>query len=100
MTKDQLACILSVPQSSSFLLSTSLSCQLDSRGKDCRQILMLNIGTGVRDGSLQDEDCTLFLAIATRRPPLSVPRFAALVNDFASIARSENTSDVLLAYDL
>ena len=56
--------------------------------------------TGVREGRLVNEDCTLFLAIATKKPPLSVPRFAALVNDFASIARNENTSDVLLAYEL
>ena len=56
--------------------------------------------TGVREGRLVNEDCTLFLAIATKKPPLPVPRFAALVNDFASIARNENTSDVLLAYEL
>lgn len=42
----------------------------------------------------------LFLAVATKNPPMPVPRFAALVTDFASIARNENTSDVLLAYDL
>ena len=56
--------------------------------------------TGVREGRLANEDCTLFLGIATKKPSLSVPRFAALVNDFASIARNENTSDVLLAYEL
>jgi hypothetical protein len=58
------------------------------------------LNTGVADGRLAHEDCVLFLSIATRKPPLSVPRFAALVNDFASIARNENTADALLAYEM
>jgi hypothetical protein len=58
------------------------------------------LNAGVAEGRLAHEDCALFLSIATRKPPLSVPRFAALVNDFASIARNENTADVLLAYEM
>ena len=83
-----------------FSLLPLCHCTLIIQRPRCRHVLTLIICIGVRDGSLQNEDCTLFLAIATRRPPLAVPRFAALVNDFASIARNENTSDVLLAYEL
>ncbi len=42
----------------------------------------------------------LFFRIATKQPPLPLPRFAAMLSDLASIAHSENTPDILLAYEL
>ena len=55
---------------------------------------------GVQYGRLLHEDCMLFLRIATKQPPLPLPRFAAMLSDLASIAHSENTPDILLAYEL
>lgn len=56
---------------------------------------------GIAEGRLTREDCHTFLRTALKQSPqLPVPRFAALVADFASIARGEATSDILLGYDL
>ncbi len=51
-------------------------------------------------GGLDAESCQLFCRLAMQTPPLSPNRFSALVQDFGSLARGEETSDVLLAYEL
>lgn len=51
---------------------------------------------GAADGYLTADDCASFAALAAR---LQGPRFNALVVDFGLLARGQNTSDVLLAYE-
>lgn len=51
-------------------------------------------------GGLDTESCQLFCRLAMQTPPLSPNRFSALVQDFGTLARGEETSDVLLAYEL
>lgn len=57
-------------------------------------------GAGVAEGRLRKEDCENFLQNALKTPLLPGFRFAALLTDFASIARGEGTSDLLLGYKL
>lgn len=52
---------------------------------------------GVSDGHLAPDDCA---TLATLAPGLRGPRFNALLVDFGLLARGQNTSDVLLAYEL
>ena len=56
--------------------------------------------SGVAEGRLTAEDRHAFLHLVLKANPLPPPRFAALVTDFASIARGEASSDVLLGYQL
>lgn len=51
---------------------------------------------GCGDGHLSPEDCATFAGLA---PQLAGARFNALVVDFGLLARGQNTSDVLLAYE-
>ncbi|DBA84873.1 TPA: hypothetical protein ACH3X1_005892 [Trebouxia sp. C0004] len=51
-------------------------------------------------GGLDTESCQQFCRLAMQTPPLSPNRFSALVQDFGTLARGEETSDVLLAYEL
>lgn len=51
---------------------------------------------GCGDGHLTPDDCASFAALA---PRLNGARFNALVVDFGLLARGQNTSDVLLAYE-
>lgn len=51
---------------------------------------------GCGDGHLTPDDCARFAALA---PRLNGARFNALVVDFGLLARGQNTSDVLLAYE-
>lgn len=52
---------------------------------------------GVAGGYLSADDCSTFVALA---PGLQGLRFNALVVDFGLLARGQNTSDVLLAYEM
>lgn len=52
---------------------------------------------GAAGGYLTPEDCAKFASLA---PRLAGPRFNALLVDFGKLARGENTSDVLLAYEM
>ena len=52
---------------------------------------------GAGDGHLTADDCASLAALA---PGLRGPRFNALLVDFGLLARGQNTSDVLLAYEL
>ncbi|KAL4452382.1 hypothetical protein ABPG75_008044 [Micractinium tetrahymenae] len=52
---------------------------------------------GAADGYLTSDDCASFASLA---PQLAGPRFNALLVDFGKLARGENTSDVLLAYEM
>lgn len=52
---------------------------------------------GAADGYLTPDDCATFASLA---PRLAGPRFNALLVDFGKLARGENTSDVLLAYEM
>lgn len=52
---------------------------------------------GAAGGYLTPDDCAAFAGLA---PRLAGPRFNALLVDFGRLARGENTSDVLLAYEL
>jgi hypothetical protein len=54
----------------------------------------------VAEGRLTIEDVQTFQQVAFKTEMLNVPRFAALIADFASIARGEGTSDLLLGYEL
>lgn len=54
---------------------------------------------GVAEGYLTADDCSTFASLALSGS-LRGPRFSALVVDFAQLARGQNTSDVLLAYEL
>ncbi len=54
---------------------------------------------GVASGHLSAEDCSQFCGIALGGGVRGA-RFAALVVDFGLLARGQNTSDVLLAYQM
>jgi len=49
-------------------------------------------------GAIGDNEKQLFCEVALRKPPLSKPRFQAMISDFASICRKECTVDALVAY--
>lgn len=54
---------------------------------------------GCASGQLSSEDCGTFCSIALGGG-VRGPRFMALVMDFGLLARGQNTSDVLLAYQM